>query len=60
MALAGVYELFEWGYAVMSDPNAGLAVLGSQGDIRDAQKDILMDTIGAGIGILLYLIRHKK
>jgi putative membrane protein len=51
MALAGAYELFEWRYAIISDPEAGLAILGSQGDIWDAQKDILMDTLGALIGI---------
>ena len=47
MALAGAYELFEWQYAVMGDPDAGAFVLGSQGDIWDAQKDILADTLGA-------------
>jgi putative membrane protein len=60
MALAGAYELFEWQYAVMSDPSAGIAVLGAQGDIWDAQKDILMDTIGAIIGVLLFMIFQKK
>lgn len=58
MSLAATYELFEWWYAVSSDPEAGLAVLGSQGDIWDAQKDILMDTIGGVIGIILYSINN--
>lgn len=60
MALAASYELFEWWYALSSDPTAGLAVLGSQGDIWDAQQDILMDTIGGIIGIGAYLIGWKK
>lgn len=47
ISVAAIYELFEWQYAILSDPEAGLAVLGSQGDIWDAQKDILMDTLGA-------------
>ena len=55
-AIAALYEIFEWRYAISSDPAAGLAVLGSQGDIWDAQKDILMDTIGGFIGGLLYFI----
>ena len=59
MALAGVYELFERWYAMMSDPEAGLAILWSQGDIWDAQKDILMDTIGAIIGIIIYLFSSR-
>ena len=41
------YELVEWIYAVTSDPTAGAAFLGSQGDVWDAQKDMLMDTLGA-------------
>lgn len=53
-AIAAFYEIFEWRYAVSSDPTAGLAVLGSQGDIWDAQKDMLMDTIGGAIGTILY------
>ena len=44
---AAVYEIFEWQYAVSADASAGIAVLGSQGDIWDAQKDMLADTLGA-------------
>ena len=45
--LAMVYELIEWQYAVRAGGEAGTAFLGSQGDIWDAQKDMLMDTLGA-------------
>ncbi len=45
--LAMVYELIEWQYAVKAGGEAGIAFLGSQGDIWDAQKDMLMDTLGA-------------
>ena len=58
-ALAAVYEIFEWRYAISADPTAGIAVLGSQGDIWDAQKDMLMDTIGGAIGVVLYFIVSK-
>jgi len=47
VTLAATYELFEWSYAISSDPDSGIAVLGSQGDIWDAQKDMLADTLGA-------------
>lgn len=57
MALAATYELFEWWYAVSVDPEAGIEVLGSQGDIWDAQKDMLMDTLGAVAGGLLFWIK---
>lgn len=51
--VAAVYEIIEWIYAVLSDPSAGIAFLGSQGDIWDAQKDMLADGLGA-IGATLY------
>jgi putative membrane protein len=54
MSVAMAYELFEWVYAVLSDPKAGIAVLGSQGDIWDAQKDMLCDTLGAVCALGIY------
>ena len=50
------YEVFEWRYAVHADPAAGIAVLGSQGDPWDAQKDMLADTLGAICATLLYFV----
>lgn len=58
--VAGVYEILEWQYALNSDPAAGIAVLGSQGDIWDAQKDILADTLGAMLAISLFFFRHSE
>ena len=57
--VAAVYEIFEWQYALNSDPAAGIAVLGSQGDVWDAQKDILADTLGAMLMMVLFFIRHR-
>jgi len=56
------YELLEWIYAAYGgDPAAGANFLGSQGDIWDAQKDMLMDTLGAVAAVLLYLgVRRKS
>ena len=49
------YELIEWGYAAYGgNPEAGANFLGSQGDIWDAQKDMLMDTLGALAAAALY------
>ena len=45
--IAMSYELVEWIYAAVANPEAGIAYLGSQGDIWDAQKDMLADTLGA-------------
>lgn len=59
-AVAGIYEVIEWQYAVAADPQAGAAVLGSQGDVWDAQKDILADTLGAVLVIGLFFYRHRE
>jgi putative membrane protein len=53
------YEIFEWIYAVNSNPAAGAAFLGSQGDPWDAQEDMLCDALGAIVAVLLYVVRHR-
>jgi putative membrane protein len=60
LSVAGVYEIFEWFYAVSADPAAGAAVLGSQGDVWDAQKDMLADGLGAVAALLLFYGRHHR
>ncbi|TGE10161.1 DUF2238 domain-containing protein [Hymenobacter fodinae] len=50
------YELIEWVYAVTAGGEAGAAFLGSQGDIWDAQKDMLADTSGAVFALVLYAL----
>ncbi len=60
MSVAAGYELFEWQFALMADPNAGAEVLGSQGDVWDAQKDILADTLGAIFSTTLFFIIRRK
>ena len=39
---------------------AGAAFFGSQGDVWDAQKDILCDTLGALCAATLFLLREKR
>ena len=58
VTVAGVYEIIEWQYAIYADPKAGVAMLGSQGDIWDAQKDILADTMGAILVMLVFFYQH--
>ncbi|MBP5534854.1 MAG: DUF2238 domain-containing protein [Alphaproteobacteria bacterium] len=61
MAMANAWELVEWIYAEVDGGSAGQAFLGSQGDIWDAQKDMLMDTLGALLGgIIFYFFTPKK
>jgi putative membrane protein len=45
--IAMTYELVEWIYAAGANAADAMAYLGSQGDIWDAQKDMLADTLGA-------------
>jgi putative membrane protein len=60
MALAAAYEIFEWGFAMVADPEAGISVLGSQGDVWDAQKDMLLDTLGAILSLGLFFVLEKR
>ena len=60
VAMAGLWELVEWQYAVIEGGDAGAAFLGSQGDVWDAQKDILCDTLGALCASTLFLLRERK
>jgi len=54
MSVAAGYEIVEWWYAAAEGGDAGIEFLGSQGDIWDAQKDMLADTLGALSAIALY------
>lgn len=61
VSVAVLYELIEWVYAATANPEAGIAYLGSQGDIWDAQKDMLADTLGAllAMGLFFWLRKPK-
>ncbi|MBN2190286.1 MAG: DUF2238 domain-containing protein, partial [Candidatus Aureabacteria bacterium] len=59
-AVASIYEIFEWLYAVCADNSAGIAVLGSQGDIWDAQKDMLSDAMGAVFAMGIFYFVHRR
>ena len=53
LALSAVYEITEWALVRVADPATGLAFLGVQGDIWDAQKDMLMAATGAAAAMLI-------
>lgn len=54
------YELIEWVYVAVANPEAGIAYLGSQGDIWDAQKDMLADTLGAILATSVFFWKRNK
>jgi putative membrane protein len=53
------YELIEWWYAAAEGGASGAAFLGSQGDIWDAQKDMLADTLGAIVATGLFFLLRR-
>ena len=57
---AAIFELIEWWYAVLADEQSGILFLGSQGDIWDAQKDMLADGLGAICTTIFYCLLRKK
>ena len=61
LAFSAAYKIIEWKAATFIDPAAGLAFLGTQGDIWDAQKDMLLALIGALLAMLITFIvrRHR-
>lgn len=60
MALACFYEITEWWIAAAASPEVGAAYLGSQGDVWDAQKDMMLDSIGGIVSVLLLSGVHDR
>lgn len=53
------FEIIEWIVAVIVDPKAGAAYLGTQGDEFDAQKDMVLAFLGGAISLAL-ISRYTK
>ena len=49
--LSAIYEIIEWISAIVFGGDLGIAFLGSQGDIWDAQKDMLLAGLGSIIAM---------
>ncbi|MBP1607878.1 MAG: hypothetical protein H6Q04_113 [Acidobacteria bacterium] len=60
LSFSAVYELIEWWTAEAVSPGAGLAFLGTQGDVWDAQKDMLAAGTGALIAMLIIALINWK
>ena len=59
-AASALFEIIEWIVVEIADPAAGLAFLGVQGDIWDAQKDMLLAGIGAFIAMAVVFCIHWR
>lgn len=51
MSTSMLFELFEWGAAELFGGDLGIAYLGTQGDVWDAQKDMALASLGALIAM---------
>lgn len=58
--VAAGYEIIEWLYAEFAGGEAGAAFLGSQGDIWDAQKDMLADGLGSIVAVGLFWVQYRR
>jgi putative membrane protein len=59
MTLSALYELLEWAAALVVDPQLGIAFVGAQGDIWDAQKDMALALGGSGLATAVAWIRES-
>lgn len=53
MSTSMIYELIEWGAAIVFGGELGQAFLGTQGDIWDAHKDMALASAGALLAMLI-------
>ena len=60
LAFSGSYEIIEWLVAIVVDPKAGAAYLGTQGDEFDAQKDMALAASGALVTLGLTGLFYAK
>jgi putative membrane protein len=60
MSTSMIFELFEWGAAGLFGGDLGIAYLGTQGDVWDAHKDMLLASVGAVIPIVLAYWYYTK
>jgi putative membrane protein len=59
MAVSAIYELIEWGTALISS-EAAESFLGTQGDTWDTQTDMFCALIGATAGVVLFRLIHNR
>lgn len=59
LAFSALYEIIEWFAASLTNPELGIAYLGTQGDVWDAQKDMGVAAMGALCCMLTTAIVRK-
>lgn len=59
MSSSMLYELIEWGAASVAGGELGQAYLGTQGDVWDAHKDMLLAALGAALTLSITALAHR-
>lgn len=59
MSTSMLYELVEWAAAEFFGGELGAAYLGTQGDVWDAHKDMLLASTGAALALTLTALVHR-
>ncbi len=59
MSHGALYEMIEWLAALLFGGELGMAYLGTQGDVWDAQKDTALAALGAALGVSFWLLRFR-
>jgi putative membrane protein len=59
LCLATIFELIEWGVATCTNSATGETYVATQGDVWDAQKDIILAVIGAVMFLGILRIYRK-
>jgi putative membrane protein len=60
MSSSMLYELIEWAAAEVFGGELGAAYLGTQGDVWDAHKDMLLATSGAALALTITALVHRR
>jgi len=60
LAFSAMYEIFEWGAAEIAGGDLGVAYLGTQGDVWDAQKDMALAGFGSVLAMAATLFVHTR
>lgn len=60
LSAGSIYEIMEYVVGIIVKPEAGLAFLGFQGDIWDTQKDMILQGLGAIMGLATWSMVRRK
>ena len=60
LAIGAFWELLEWWVTLIVASDTGVAFLGSQGDVWDAQWDMFLALVGAAVALVLLGKQHDR